>query len=588
MTTTTELRPPRPAPADPYPAPKYRRPFGIGRDLCVQYLVLALVAVLVLAPIVPTLYQSFLDRPLYEAGGLLTLDNYANLFSEAGFGRVVWNTVQFAVLTTLFTLAIAVPMAVIIVRTRIPGARALALLMQWPFFISSLVLAFGWITMYGPAGFVSIKFESVFGGVPWNLYSIPGMALTEAVALAPIAYLFCANALRQADASLESAAQTCGAGPWRILRTIVIPMLRPPILYSSVLIISISLETLSVPLLYGRPVGIEIFSSFLYTNGLKSINPDYGVLGAASVVILVTTLLIVYVQARLLKNAQRFVSVRGKATRPRTFDLGWLRWVSFVFVVVYILVGAVIPVGGLILRSFTRLFTPLRNPFNSLTTANYERVFQYQAYVQSIYNSVIVAFVGAILVSALAILAVVVARRSTFRFGRGVEYLALLPQAMPGIIVGIGYFFALAYAPLGIGGLIQGTLWAIIIGFGIRALPSGFGSIAPSVMQLGAELDNAARVAGADWFTTFTRVLGRLLVPAFAGAFILSFVTLMKEYTPAVFLSTSDTNVIGTTMLELWVQGNTGSVAALAAVQIAITAAFVGVAGLFLKGHKDA
>ncbi len=71
--------------------------------------------------------------------------------------------------------------------------------------------------MYGPAGFVSVQFEKIFGGVPWNLYSIPGMAITEAVALAPIAYVFCANALRQSDASLESAAQVCGAGPLRIL-----------------------------------------------------------------------------------------------------------------------------------------------------------------------------------------------------------------------------------------------------------------------------------------------------------------------------------------------------------------------------------
>ena len=95
--------------------------------------------------------------------------------------------------------------------------------MQWPFFISSLILGFGWIMMYGPAGFVSVKVQQVLGGVPWNLYSLPGMALTEAVALAPIAYMFCANALRQSDASLESAAQVCGAGPLRIIVQVIFP-----------------------------------------------------------------------------------------------------------------------------------------------------------------------------------------------------------------------------------------------------------------------------------------------------------------------------------------------------------------------------
>jgi iron(III) transport system permease protein len=122
----------------------------------------------------------------------------------------------------------------------------------------------------------------------------------------------------------------------------------------------------------------------------------------------------------------------------------------------------------------------------------------------------------------------------------------------------------------------------------MRALPSGFGSIAPSVMQIGQELDHAARVSGADWVRTFTWVLGRLLTPAFVGAMILTFVTLLKEYSPAIFLASAESNIIGTTMLELWVQGNTGSVAALATLQIAITAAFVGIANLLMKGHRDA
>jgi iron(III) transport system permease protein len=69
---------------------------------------------------------------------------------------------------------------------------------------------------------------------------------------------------------------------------------------------------------------------------------------------------------------------------------------------------------------------------------------------------------------------------------------------------------------------------------------------------------------------------------------VLTFVVMMKEYSPAIFLGSADTAVIGTTMLELWVQGNTGSVAALATIQIAITAVFVGVAGLLMKGKKDA
>ncbi|WP_417563499.1 ABC transporter permease [Microbacterium sp.] len=587
MTTLTSA-PDKTAPgsAPSYPAPKYRRVFGLGRDRLVQYIVLVVLALFVLAPIVPILYQSVRSKPLYDSTGAFTVDAYVKLFTEAGFGQVILNTAMFAVLTTFLTLVFAIPMAVLVVRTKLPFGRLLAGSMQWPFFISSLLLGFGWIALYGPAGFVSVEVQRWIGFVPWNLYSIPGMALTEAVGLAPIAYVFCANALRQSDASLESAAQVCGSGPLRIVFQVIVPLLRPPIVYASVLIFSMSIETLSVPLLYGTPVRIEVFSTFLYTHGLQSIRPDYGVLASASTIILAVTIATVAVQAKVLKNAQRFVSVRGKATRPRRLDLGWLKWVATLLIVIYVVFGAALPILGLVLRSFTLVFTPLQNPFQTLTLQNYQTVFTYQSYIQSIWNSVIIAVVGAVLVSALALIAVVVAKRSSFRFARAVEYLSLAPQAIPGIIVGIGFFWAFAIMPGG--NLIQGTLVAVMIAFGLRALPTAFGSISPALMQIATELDNAGRVVGADWVGVFIRILRKLLVPAFAGAMLLVFVTMLKEYSAALFLSSANSNVIGTTMLELWVQGNTGSVAALATIQIAITAVVVGLANLLMKEKKDA
>jgi iron(III) transport system permease protein len=150
-------------------APKYPRVFGVGRDRIVQYAVFGLLAIFVIAPIAPILYQSFRDQPLYAATGLFTVGNYVHLFTDAGFGQVILNTTIFAVGTTVLTLVIAIPMAVLVVRTRLPFGRLLGLSMQWPFFISSLILGFGWITLYGPAGFISVQFRQLFGFVPWDL-----------------------------------------------------------------------------------------------------------------------------------------------------------------------------------------------------------------------------------------------------------------------------------------------------------------------------------------------------------------------------------------------------------------------------------
>ena len=566
--------------------PRYWSVRGVRRESLIQWAVFAVVLVGVLAPIVPTVFQSLLTRPLYEARKAVTVDNYVRLFTHHDFGHVVLHSLEFAVLTTVIAVTVAVLLAVLVVRTAIPGGRVVGALLLWPLYISPLVLAFGWIIMYGPAGFVSIAVQRVVGGIPWNLYTIPGMAVTEAVAMVPIAYLYCSGALRLADPSLEDAARTCGAGPLRILGTVVLPLLRPPIIYSALLIFSTSLETLSVPLLYGRPVGINLFASFIYVNGLQQSRPDYGLLAAASVVTLGFMALLVVLQSMLLRNAQRFVAVRGKAARPRLLQLGKLRWVGFGFAWLYLLFGPLLPILGLILRSITVVLSPLVSPFRVLTAGNYATIFSYGSFVHSIINSVVIAVVGAVVTSFLAALAVVVARRSGFRFQRTLEVTALSPQVVPGLILGIGFFWAFAFIPGA--GAISGTLVALIIAFGVRSLPSAFGAIAPLVMQVGQELDHAARSVGADWWRTFSRILLRLITPAFLAAFVLLFVQMIKEFTPAVFLATANTQVIGTTMLQLWLNGDTGSVAALAVVQVAITTVFVLLAGIVLKVRTHA
>ncbi|MGO4759469.1 ABC transporter permease, partial [Streptomyces sp. 2MCAF27] len=207
-----------------------------------------------------------------------TLSNYVHLFTEAEFGTIILNTLLFAVLTTVFALAIAIPMAILLERTKFPAARLIGQVLRWPIYISPLVLAFGWIVVYGPAGFLTTALRQGVGCVPWNLYSLPGMAFVEAVAQVPVAYLFCANALAASDTSLENAARTVGAGPMRILRSIVVPMLRPPVLYAGLLIFGTAVETLSIPLILGQPSEITLFSSFLYEQGIDAVSPDYGLL----------------------------------------------------------------------------------------------------------------------------------------------------------------------------------------------------------------------------------------------------------------------------------------------------------------------
>lgn len=568
-------------PAGRLTGPRYRRPLGGDRGTWIQYATTIATAVLVLGPIVPILYQSFVDRPLYASGAAFEWRNYAELFSQAGFGDVIVNSLLFAALTTVLAVVIGVVLAILTVRTKMLGAGVVSTVLLWPIYLSPLVLAFAWIIVYGPSGYMTIAFRTLLGTEPWNLYTIPGMAITAAAAYTPLAYLYCSGALKLADPAIEDAARVCGAGPLSILRKVTLPLLRPPILYGAVLIFSSSLELLSIPLLLGRPVNIDMFASFLYVYGLEQTNPDYGVLGAASMVLLAFMGILVLIQLRLLRNAQRFVSVRGKATRHQLLDLGWLRWVGFGFAWLYVLLGPVLPILALLLRSVTLILSPLVSPWTVLSLENFRTIFGYSAYVSSIVNSVVIATVGAVATTLFASFVVLVARRSQFRFRQPLQVVALAPQALPGIIIGLGFFWFFAYVePLNV---VRGTLLAIIIAFACRALPLAFGAIAPLVTQVADELDDSARTVGADWLYTVSRVLFRLFVPAFFSSFALIFVQMMKEFAPALFLVTANTQIFGTTNLQLWLNGNTGAVAALSVVQIAITAVFVLLASRILK-----
>jgi iron(III) transport system permease protein len=545
----------------------------VRNEHLIQYGVAGLTAALVLAPLLPVLYTSFLDRPLYDPGGIVSLDNYVRLFSDPAFHKVIGNTVSFAILTTIISVGLGVLMAVVIGRTDIPGRSILSEILLWPIYLSPLVIAFAWVIMYSPAGFGTLFIKHFLHIKPWNLYSIPGMAMVASVALMPIAYLYCSSSAAVADPALEDAARSMGAGPLRILLSVTLPLMRPPILYSAVLIFTIGLEVLSIPMILGGPVGIDFFSSFLYNRWLGGAQPDYGLVGAAAVVLLVIVTGLVLLQNSLLRETARFVTVRGKATRPHIFKLGQLRWILFAFICLYLLVAAVLPMIGLIMQAFTKFLTPLAPPWRFLTLNNMIVIFSYPAYVRSITNSILIALIGGFVTTLFVALIALVAHRSEFRFRRLLDFLAIYPRTMPGMIVGIGFFWALVMAkPLG---PIRNTIWALTIAFGVRYLPTAFGAISPMLARIGAELDDAARTVGASWWTTSWTILLKLLKPALYSSFILLFIQLIKEYGSAVFLVAPGSEVMGLTMLQFWVQGETGPVAALSLLQVAITMVIV-------------
>jgi iron(III) transport system permease protein len=525
-------------------------------------------ALLVAAPIAVIALQSLQSAPLYEATRSWTFDGYSRLFGNAEFRTALANSLGLAAVSTLVATGVGVASAIALVRFDLPGRAWLEAAMLGPIYISQLVLALGWYVLYGPSGYVSLLLAQWFGGVPWNLASIPGMGVLGGLAMAPAVMLFCTSSLSLMDASLEDAARSAGASALRVVRSVTLPLLRPAIVYSLLLTFVGGLEMLSIPLVFGWPSGLEFFTTFLLRETMGQAEPDYGMLGAAALSLLAMVAVLVLVQQHLLAQRQRFVTVRGKGRRPKPIDIGRWRWALFAAFVAYLLVSVVLPMLALVLRSFVQYLTPLMSPWRLLTLEHYIILWQQEIYLRSIGNSLIVATAGAAVATALIAIITAVVQRSEFRYARQLEMITMFPRAVPGMVVGIGFLWVVLSVP-GLN-LLHGTLAIMMVAFTMRDLPTAYATVAPSFLQVGKEIDQSARVSGASWWRTFVSIVVPLAKPALIACYLIVFVSFVKEYASAVFLYAPGNEIIGTTLLSTWAKGEVGPVAALSVIQLAL------------------
>jgi iron(III) transport system permease protein len=543
----------------------------------------ALVVVLVIGPFVPLLESSLRDRPLYEPGGVWTLEPYRQLLGDHLFWKAWKNTLAFAALTTLLAVGFGAAFAVLVSRTDLPGRGAFSRLVLLPVLLPSLGMLLGWIVVWGPGGYLTMFFSKRLHVGTVAIDTIPGMSIVEAARLLPVAFMTCHAALIRADSSLEDAARSSGASPLRVLRSVTVPMLRPALLNSATLIFTLAIAALGVPLLLGTSNNITFVSSYLYNLWTNASEPDPGSVSAGAMVLLLVATLLLVLRNLLLGQEARFVSVGGKSTRRAFLSLRGWRWPLASVLALYLLFATLIPVLGLMLMSCVVILTPLVAPWKLWTWANWSMLDD-GVFRRSIEHSVLIGLVGALLSTAVVAVATLVAHRSRMAGRRILPFVMLYPRAIPGIIIGIGFFWTFLVTGA-IGDWLRGSIWGIMLAFCIRNLPFAYVVMYPTLARIGDELDRAGRAAGAGWWRTSRSIVLPLLRPALFAAFVLMFVEILNDYDPAVFLVKPGTEVMGATMLTQFIQGAIGPVAALAVVQVAITVGvlFVG-AKLFKIG----
>jgi len=543
-----------------------------------RWIVVAVLTIAVALPLGFILFQSLLSAPFFDANKTLGVEGFRFIFTDPDFWLAVKNSFIIAGGMLFISIPLGGILAFLMVRTDLPGRRWLEPLLLTPVFVSPMVLAFGYVVAAGPVGFYSVWFKELFGvqNVPWNIYSIFAITVIVGLTHVPHVYLYSSAALRNLGSDVEEAARVTGARPFRVALDVSLPMTMPALLFAGVLVFFLGFEVFGLPLVLGDPEGHLVLATYLYKLTNKLGVPSYHLMAAVAVCIVAITFPLVLLQRRLLKTANRFVTVKGKAGRSTVLPLGVWRWVALAIVALWLMLTVIVPISGIVLRAFVTNWGEGVALAEVLTLANFVELFEQDNLVRAMLNTLGIGVIGGALAIGFYSLVAFAGHRRNDWATKLLDYLVLLPRAVPGLLAGLAFLWIFLFVP----GLreLKNSMWSIWIAYTVVWLAYGMRLIQSALLQVGPELEEAGRSVGATRSRVSLDVTLPLVRFGLLAAWLLIFMIFEREYSTAVYLLSPGTEVIGALLVSLWATGAVDQVAALSVINIAMVGAGLGVA----------
>ena len=545
-------------------------------------LTIVLTAGAVLAPLSLIVYQSLLSAPFFDAVKKVGVDAYAFVFADPDFWSALANSLSIAAGMTLIAVPLGAVLAFVMERTDFPCKRWIEPALLVPSFVSPMVLAFGYIVAAGPVGFYSVWANDLFGVAPWGLYSLTAMAVIAGLTHVPNVYIYASSALKNLGSDVEEAARVAGASPFRVAVSVSLPLIMPALLFSAVLVFFLGLELFGLPLVLGDPEGHLVLSTYLYKLTNKLGTPSYHLMAAVAVCIIAMTVPLVLLQRRLLQNVRRYATIKGKAGRVRELPLGRWKWLAVVLVGSWLTVSVIVPLTGIALRAFVTNWGIGVRLAEAFTLDNFHAVLDEPTHLRAIANTILIGVVGGALTVACYTAIGFATHRRNDGWSRFVDYLVLLPRAVPGLLIGLAFLWVfLFFPPLT---PLRKTIFSMWLAYTVVWLAYGMRLVSSSLLQVGTELEEAARTVGATRGRISREITLPLIRYGLLGSWLLVFMIFEREYSTGVYLLAPGNEVIGAELVSLWQGGAIDVVAALSLVNIILV--FIGLAFALRFGVK--
>lgn len=507
--------------------------------------IVGLITTFILYPSIAIFVPMFQD----EMGNFVAWQ-FIDILSQKQIVQIILNSMMLGtsvgVTATFFGLIFAIYSTRIAVRSAFI-ARIFSIL---PIVTPPFVVGLGVTLMLGRSGYVTELMVNWFGLEHTNwLYGFTGIWMAQVLAFAPMSFMILDGAMKSLHPSLEEASYTLRANRYQTFFNVVIPLLKPALANSFLIIFVQSLADFSNPLVLGGSFDVLATQIYFYIAGAQL---DYASASTLGAVLLIFSLAIFVVQY-LWIGKRSYVTISGKSYRGDVQPLpNSLR--IFVSITLYVWMAFnVLLYGSIVYGSFTVNW----GVDYTLTLANYINLFGMgfgEGAWPSLISTMTYAGIAAPITATFGLLIAYIVVRQQFHGKKVVEFVTMLCFAVPGTVAGVSYILAFNDAPV----YLTGTAAIVVISMVMRNVPVGIRAGVAGLGQLDKSLDEASLSLRADSFKTIMNILIPLLRPAILSSLIYSFVRAMTTVSAIIFLVTPETRVATSYILNRVEDGEYG------------------------------
>ena len=493
---------------------------------------------------------------------------------------VVESTLEFSIVSAVFTTIFAVFYAWFIARTDVYGKRFLELLPVLGLSVPLLFKAFAWAYLLNPnAGIINVILNHILGrGVlNFDIYSMGGLIFAQSFTNVPLAYLVILPAMKSMDANLEEASRIAGKGILATFRDVTFPIVRPAVFSAFVLAIIGGVGTLEFPYLLGLPGRVHVLATEVLFWTQERVPPAYGTAAEVSILYALITLVAVTIYIWSTRRAFRFQVVTGRSVSHSVQKLGRMRYLALLICFGIVFFEFILPFLTLFLMSISNIYGSQLVNLKFTFPGAYINALAIPGLFSSLRTSIEFGLIAATVATIVGSLLSYAAYKVKSRGARLAEYISALPLAFPGVVYGVALFWTFLLVP-GLH-LIYGTIWPLVISLVFIRLPFSTRIVSGNMVQVSNELEEASQVSGSGFLRTFTRILLPLTRAGLFNSFVYTFIDSLRELGGVILLATAQSMTFTVLLLHFY---NTSTLFSDINVVAAASVMFTGMIALFL------